>query len=63
MSSAPFALLDHCSAVMAFFVNVEAAPKPLCPSDPAFMGTVTFVQTPLGAVNVTPNWSPSVIDG
>jgi len=62
MSSAPLALLDHCSAVMAFFVNVEAAPKPRCASDTAFMGTVTSVHA-AGAVKETPNWSPSVIDG
>jgi hypothetical protein len=28
ISSAPLALLCHCSAAMAFFVKVEAAPKP-----------------------------------
>ncbi len=62
MSSAPFALLAHCSATIAFWVKVDAVPYPRWLKEAALIGTVTFVHA-AGAVNETPKLSPSVIDG
>jgi hypothetical protein len=62
ISSAPLALLAHCSALTTFFVKVDAAPNPRCARDVVFIGTVTFVHVE-GAVKVTPKQSPSVMDG
>jgi hypothetical protein len=47
---------------MAFFVNVEAVPKPRWASEAASIGTVTFVHVP-EAVKATPKLSPSVMVG